>query len=132
MSNVSRTAASFSLSTLENIARACHEVNQMFCREVGDAPSPDWMYLTAAQREGVVTGVRLALSGATNEASHESWLASRVAEGWTYGLVKDFAKKTSPNMVPYAELPKVQRLKDTLFQDTARLLARIFLAAGQS
>lgn len=47
------------------------------------------------------------------------------AEGWVFATVKDFAAKTSPNLVPYAELPEAQRAKDALFQRTVRTMAEI-------
>lgn len=47
-------------------------------------------------------------------------MASRIAEGWTYGPVKDFAAKTSPCLIPYADLPEAQRRKDALFQSVVR------------
>ena len=34
------------------------------------------------------------------ENVHENWSQSRIAEGWTYGAVRDDVKKTTPCLVP--------------------------------
>lgn len=107
----------------EHCARAAHEVNNVFNRAIGDALSPAWEDLTDAQRSGVIAGARHALDGGSPEDSHNLWMASRVAEGWTFGPVKDFAARTSPCLIPYAELPEMQRRKDALFQATVRAFA---------
>ena len=40
---------------------------------------------------------------------HEVWAKSRIAEGWTYGSVKDNEKKTTPWLIPYEELPESEK-----------------------
>ena len=107
----------------EVCARAAHEVNQVFCAANGDPPSPTWECLTDAQRNGIIGGARHALAGGSPEDSHKLWLASRAAEGWTYGETKSFEKKTSPCFLPYEQLPPAQRVKDTMFQSVVRAVA---------
>lgn len=104
-------------------ARAAHEVNNVYNAAIGDPLSPAWGDLTDAQRSGVIAGARHALAGGSPEDSHNLWLESRRAEGWTYGPSKDFAVKTSPCFLPYAELPEAQRRKDALFQSVVCALA---------
>lgn len=104
-------------------ARAAHEANNVYNAAIGDTLSPAWSDLTDAQRSGVIAGAKHALAGGTPEASHELWLQTRAAEGWTYGPVKDFAAKTSPCFVTYANLPEMQRRKDALFQSVVRAMA---------
>lgn len=109
---------------IEACARAAHEVNRAYCLALGDTSqaswdeSPDWQ--KSSSRNGVA-GVLL--SGDGPEDSHRSWLAEKVANGWKYGPVKDPDKKEHPCMVPYAELPETQRLKDDLFVSTVTELA---------
>ena len=43
---------------------------------------------------------------------HEVWAAGRIAEGWTYGAVRDDAHKTHPCLVPYEELPESEKEYD--------------------
>lgn len=112
------------MMTIEEVAaRAAHEVNNVFNRAIGDALSPAWDDLTEAQRAGVIVGARHALGGGSPEDSHNLWMQSRIAEGWTFGPVKDFAAKTSPCLIPYADLPEMQRRKDSLFQAVVRATA---------
>ena len=111
-------------------ARAAHEVNNVYNRAIGDAPSPEWDVLTEAQRNGAVAGALHALNGGTPEGSHELWLATRGAEGWVYGPEKSFEKKTSPCFVPYADLPSSQRAKDALFQGVVRAMSEALSKNG--
>lgn len=46
------------------------------------------------------------------EQVHEVWAQSRISEGWTYGARRDDAKKTTPCLVPYAELPEEEKEYD--------------------
>lgn len=46
------------------------------------------------------------------ENVHENWSKDRIAEGWTYGEVKDGEKKTTPCLLPYAELPESEKAYD--------------------
>ena len=54
----------------------------------------------------------LALAEAMAENVHEVWAERRIAEGWTYGPVRDDAKKQTPCLVPYAELPEEEKEYD--------------------
>lgn len=40
---------------------------------------------------------------------HEVWAAGRVDEGWTYGEVRDDARKTHSCLVPYEQLPEREK-----------------------
>ena len=46
------------------------------------------------------------------ENVHEVWAMGRIREGWTYGLIKDGAAKTTPLLVPYSELPEEEKEYD--------------------
>lgn len=43
---------------------------------------------------------------------HEVWAKNRLAEGWTYGTVRDDTKKQTPCLVPYEELPEEEKAYD--------------------
>ena len=56
------------------------------------------------------------------QASHESWMAQKIAEGWVYGEVKDPERKTHHCIVPFADLPREQQAKDYLFRAVVHAL----------
>ncbi len=54
----------------------------------------------------------LALTEQLAENVHDVWAMGRIAEGWTYGEVKDVEKKTTPQLIPYMELPEEEKQYD--------------------
>ncbi|MDO4322180.1 MAG: RyR domain-containing protein [Lachnospiraceae bacterium] len=46
------------------------------------------------------------------ENVHDVWAVGRMAEGWTYGPVKDAEKKTTPLLLPYRDLPESEKEYD--------------------
>lgn len=46
------------------------------------------------------------------ENVHEVWAQGRINEGWTYGEVRNDAKKETPCLVPYTELPEAEKEYD--------------------
>lgn len=109
---------------VEAIAELAHEANRIYCQTLGDRSQQPWKEAAEWQRDSAKDGVRHALKGGGPEASHENWLATKKAEGWTYGPTKDPEKKTHPCFVPYAELPADQRRKDDLFLGVVHSFAR--------
>lgn len=104
--------------TIEHIAEVCHEVNRAICEAAGDHSQKPWTAAAEWQRKSAVDGVRFALAHpeATPEEQHEEWARAKLADGWTYGAVKDADAKTHPCLVPYADLPFEQRVKDYAFR----------------
>lgn len=58
---------------------------------------------------------------------HEVWSQSRMAEGWTYGPVRDDAKRETPCLVPYEDLPEVEKAYD---RNTAFGTLRLIVSMG--
>ncbi|MDR2425515.1 MAG: Ryanodine receptor Ryr [Prevotellaceae bacterium] len=46
------------------------------------------------------------------ENVHDVWAASRIADGWTYGSVRNDELKQHPCLVPYNELPESEKEYD--------------------
>ncbi|MBQ9929514.1 MAG: Ryanodine receptor Ryr [Oscillospiraceae bacterium] len=61
------------------------------------------------------------------ENVHENWAAGRIADGWTYGEKRDDEKRTTPCLVPYAELTEEEREYD---RHTALQTLKMILALG--
>lgn len=107
------------------VARACHEVNRAYCQALGDSSQPAWEDAPDWQKDSAMLGVELHMSGDHGpEASHASWMAQKVADGWVYGETKDPEKKTHPCLVPFEQLPKEQQAKDYLFRAVVLALTR--------
>ena len=100
------------------IAKVCHEVNRAYCQALGDNSQPSWDEAPEWQRSSAMLGVNLHISNhdAGPQASHESWMAQKVSEGWVYGAEKDPDAKTHPCIVPFCELPVAQQAKDYIFR----------------
>ena len=47
---------------------------------------------------------------------HEVWAQSRIDQGWVYGAERSDALKTHPCLIPYEDLPEVEKAYD---RDTA-------------
>jgi hypothetical protein len=94
------------------IAMICHEANRAYCAANGDESQPSWNEAPQSAIDGVM--FHFNNPDAEPSHSHENWLATKVAEGWVYGEVKDADKKQHPCMLPYQELPDMQKRKDAL------------------
>jgi hypothetical protein len=108
---------------IEAIARAAHETNRAFCLAYGDFSQVAWESAPEWQCRSAIEGVSIALAGATPEQQHAAWSASKFADGWVYGPVKDADAKTHPCLVAYGDLPAHQRAKDGLYIAVVRAMA---------
>ena len=101
-----------------DIARVCHEANRAWCEANGDFSQPNWEAAPDWQKESAMNGVAFhrANPDAGDSASHDNWMAEKVAAGWVYGEVKDPDAKTHPCIVPFGELPRHQQIKDAIFR----------------
>ena len=67
----------------------------------------------------------LEIAEALAEQIHETWAEARMREGWTWGPVRDDAKKQTPCLVPYAELPECEKEYDRITsQQTLKFLLK--------
>lgn len=105
-------------------AELAYEANRLYCYSIGDFSFKSWKDAPDWQRDTNIVGVRAVIDGATPEQLHQSWCAHKRADGWVYGEVKDPEKKTHPCLVPYADLPAAQRVKDQLFRDVVTAYLR--------
>lgn len=107
----------------EQIARVCHEVNRAYCEALGDMSQPAWEDAPQWQRDSAMMGVNLHSDfNVGPQASHESWMAQKVAEGWVHGPVKDPEAKTHHCIVPFDTLPQAQQAKDFIFRAVVHAL----------
>lgn len=105
-------------------ARAAHEANRAYCIAQGDTSQVPWEHAPTWQRESALAGVEGVLRrGHGPRDSHAHWMAGKIADGWSYGPVKNPDAKEHPCMVPYDDLPEAQRRKDALFVSVVRAMA---------
>ncbi len=61
------------------------------------------------------------------ENVHDTWAIGRIEQGWTYGEVRDDAKKTTPCLVEYSSLPESEKEYD---RKTALETLKLIIALG--
>lgn len=68
------------------------------------------------------------LGEAIAENVHDVWARNRLSEGWTYGPVRDDKKKQTPCLVPYSDLPEIEKAYDrnTAFETLKFIIAKGF------
>ena len=112
----------------EDIAAVVHDTNKSFCGRIGES-QPPWRTAPRWQKESAIAGVKSCLGNPewSPEEGHKNWLEHKLAEGWSYGPVKDPDKKQHPCMVSYDQLPAEQQAKDALFLSIVRSLAPLLL-----
>lgn len=58
---------------------------------------------------------------------HEVWALNRMEQGWTYGEQRDDKLKKHPCLIPYEELPEVEKAYD---RDTAMETLKLIVSLG--
>lgn len=104
------------MMNIEDICKAVHTINKIYCEAAGDFSQTEWEDCPDWQKESARNGVDAVMNGCdSSRGSHESWLKQKIDEGWKYGPEKNAEKKEHPCCVPYDELPVYQRAKDSIF-----------------
>lgn len=112
---------------IEKIARTAHDAIRGWRLANGQegipewADAPDWML--AATKESV--SAVLKNLGMSASAQHDQWVAAKKRDGWMFGHTKDSIAKTHPLLIPFDQLPEVERMKDTLINAIVAALASI-------
>ena len=66
------------------------------------------------------------LREAIAENAHDVWAVERQSQGWTYGPHRDDAKKETPCMVPYSQLPDSEKKFDRdMAMNTLKLVKKL-------
>ena len=60
------------------------------------------------------------------ENVHEVWSEGRISDGWTWGEGRDDAKRQTPCLVPYSELPEREKDFDRMTaMETLKLIIKL-------
>lgn len=108
------------------IAQVVHAANRQYVEFIGGrAVNPTWEQIREPERQGLIKAViDMIKEPKTPATSHEAWCVARKADGWSKDKTYSHARKTHPNLVPYAQLPFEEQFKDHLFMG----IASIFVA----
>lgn len=127
----------FANALIIGIAAFAHHVNRSYCMALGDNTQPVWDEAPDWQRQSAMQGVIFHIKhpDAGPSASHDNWMAQKLADGWTYGPEKNPELKQHPCMVPFEQLSTEQKAKDYIFQGIVHefmvMYAHIPLPVGQ-
>jgi len=130
LSGKEKTMSQYTEDQIETIARAVHETNRAWCIAHDDYSQLPWEELVDEAglklRESATIGVLGVIAGNGPRESHQSWLDTKAAQGWTWGPVKDTVAQRHPCFVPYDELPPEQQAKDHIFVGVVRSFMAAF------
>ena len=68
------------------------------------------------QTDDIILSGELNILEAMAKNVHDVWAESRISQGWTYGSERNDALKHHPCLIPYEDLPEVEKAYD---RDTA-------------
>lgn len=107
------------------VAEMAHEQNRLFCEKFMDDNSlVPWAETSDEIKQTAFNGIKSIIENidVTPEENHEIWRKFKATQGYIYGTRKCDVSKTHPCMVPYADLPKGQKIKDVLFGNLVKTL----------
>ena len=118
------------MEKVEFIARIAH---QCWCGYQLGAGQEFNLEPTPAQHDSQMDGVVEWLKNPdmTSEENHENWVRYKEAEGWVYAPVKDVENKNHPDLVPFDQLPEVERLKDDMDIQARRFALMLWNQVGE-
>ena len=114
--------------TFIRAAQLAHDINRLYALSHGETNVyPAWDEAPEEIKDSAYAGVVFLYDNptATPAEQHDAWCAHKAAAGWSYSSVKDDVQKTHPCLVPYAELPLQQRIKDEIYQTIVRAILEI-------
>lgn len=114
--------------TFIRAAQLAHDINRLYALSHGETNVyPAWDDAPEEIKDSAYAGVVFLYDNptATAKDQHDAWCVHKVKQGWEPGPLKDDKLKTHPCLVPYAELPVQQRLKDEIYQTIVRAILEI-------
>ncbi|MEM9740895.1 MAG: RyR domain-containing protein, partial [Pseudomonadota bacterium] len=91
----------------------------------GQKPAPHWRMAPRWMKESTRESVDFVLAhpSADDLKQHDQWMEQKRRDGWVYGETKNEQKKTHPMLVPFEDLPEMEKLKDSLLRAIVLALA---------
>ena len=99
------------------IAKTAHAIHRAYCLEMNIPTQPHWDLVDNEHKEVVYNSIRHILAGNVTNVidSHNAFVESKIASGWSYGNVYSLEKKENPRLVNFELLTTQQRIKEALF-----------------
>lgn len=113
---------------VEKVAAVYHEVSRAYHRALGTENIETWDVASEPKRQAAIEEVRFVISHphATAATKHESWMAKKRADGWSFGPYKDLDTKKDPRFISYHLLPQEQRVKEYIALAVVRSIVEQF------
>ena len=92
-----------------DLCSRCARINRVWCLAHGDNSALPWSEAPDWQKQSAKRACAWPWVGPVPQELHESWAADKIKNGWVYGPVRDPNAKTHPCLVPYQDLPKIQK-----------------------
>lgn len=125
-------ASPYQHATLDysQIASVAWEAMRLYAQLEGDGSLKPWGLLTGDEQEAerIAVAQLIANPGFTPEKFHETLVREAGSQGWTFGYVHNDELKQSPEMVPWDEIPALQRNKEITYWHA---VVSIGIAAGK-
>lgn len=104
------------MKKVEKIARACHEVHSVFCKNNGFKVT-SWDEKSEEHQQTVINSVKKIVKGVIKspQEAHTNFVFQKRKDGWNYGEKHSERKKTSPRLCDWNELPAIERQKEEFF-----------------
>lgn len=89
---------------------------------------PENYEISKERLEGLMQGTEWTLRNpdATPKDNHANWIKSKSEQGYVYGEHLDIVKKTHPSMVPFEQLPDIEKRKDEMDLLMVKLATELF------
>lgn len=111
--------------------RAAYEASRAWCHSIGDDSHKPFDDLSTAEKAPIRESVIGILQGNIPEQIHEDWRRRKIADGWSYGSEKDEERRSHPALLPYAELPLEQRVKNDIWRGVTQLMQALYWTSPQ-
>lgn len=115
---------------VNRIAEVSYEAIRAYSYTLGEPLRAPWDHASEHRREATRRGVRGILLGHLRDAraAHDAWLSEHRAEGWNWGPIIDEHTRRHPALLPYEQLPQVQRTKGELCRAVVLAMDRVLRA----
>ena len=111
---------------VEACARNAWKVDLEYRKMLGDEDTTEWEHTNEEDKATMRDGVIFVLRGVSTPDRHRWWVATKEAEGWTYGSEMDAVAKTNPLLVPFESMPAENRVQETLFEQCVLATVHVF------